>query len=60
MALADRAYEIQEPFSTVYGEETKMGLVERLKRLEVRAIEELQTQGFKRERITTELFLRMR
>ncbi|KIM63244.1 hypothetical protein SCLCIDRAFT_15597 [Scleroderma citrinum Foug A] len=60
LALADRAYELQEPSSTFYSNSTKPSLLARLDKLtnDVRA--ELARQGFEGDRVQVERMLNMR
>ncbi|KAI3614207.1 5-oxoprolinase [Moniliophthora roreri] len=54
MALADRAFEKQEPCSSVYSNETKSHLLSRIERLRSEVVDELKRQGFSEDRIVTE------
>lgn len=60
MALADVVHEVQEPCSTVFNEEAKPGIIERLKVLSEKASAELREQGFSDEDIVHEKYLNMR
>ncbi|CAK5271011.1 unnamed protein product [Mycena citricolor] len=60
LALADRAYELQEPSSTFYGENTHKTLVGRLDKLTADVRAELGRQGFEGERVQVERMLNMR
>ncbi|ESK84969.1 5-oxoprolinase [Moniliophthora roreri MCA 2997] len=60
MALADRAFEKQEPCSSVYSNETKSHLLSRIERLRSEVVDELKRQGFSEDRIVTECYLNMR
>ncbi|KAI0808216.1 5-oxoprolinase [Fomes fomentarius] len=60
LALADRAYELQEPSSTFYTAENRTTLRSRLDRLDGQVREELKRQGFDDSRIHTERMLNMR
>ncbi|KAF8484356.1 Hydantoinase/oxoprolinase-domain-containing protein [Gautieria morchelliformis] len=60
LALADRAYELQEPSSTQYNTSTKAGLISRLDALAKNVTLELNRQGFKGARLRTERMLNMR
>ncbi|OCH85181.1 5-oxoprolinase [Obba rivulosa] len=60
LALADRAYELQEPSSTFYTPENRSSLVARLDRLDAAVREELARQGFEGDRVHTERMLNMR
>ncbi|KAF8581969.1 5-oxoprolinase [Ramaria rubella] len=60
LALADRAYELQEPSSALYNESTKPGLISRLDTLTTNVVSELKRQGFKDARVRTERMLNMR
>ncbi|KAH9946380.1 5-oxoprolinase [Epithele typhae] len=60
LALADRAYELQEPSSTVYNPESRATLKARLDKLDALVREELGRQGFEGGRVHTERMLNMR
>ncbi|EIW77667.1 5-oxoprolinase [Coniophora puteana RWD-64-598 SS2] len=60
LALADRAFELQEPSSTFYSSSTRPELSTRLDKLASRVVDELQAQGFPSDKITTERMLNMR
>ncbi|KAH7886806.1 Hydantoinase/oxoprolinase-domain-containing protein [Phlebopus sp. FC_14] len=60
LALADRAYELQEPSSTFYSSYTRSPLVIRLDRMTKEVREELARQGFEGDRVTVERMLNMR
>ncbi|EMD35703.1 hypothetical protein CERSUDRAFT_115669 [Gelatoporia subvermispora B] len=60
LALADRAYELQEPSSTFYTPENRSSLTARLDRLDAAVREELKRQGFEGDRVHTERMLNMR
>ncbi|EJF60868.1 5-oxoprolinase [Dichomitus squalens LYAD-421 SS1] len=60
LALADRAYELQEPSSTFYTAENRPTLKARLDRLDAQVREELKRQGFEDARVHTERMLNMR
>ncbi|TFK51237.1 5-oxoprolinase [Heliocybe sulcata] len=60
LALADRAYEQQEPSSTFYTQQNKPSLTARLDKLESQVREELKRQGFESERVRIERMLNMR
>ncbi|CAL1701706.1 unnamed protein product [Somion occarium] len=60
LALADRAYELQEPSSTFYTMQNRSSLKARLDRLDSEVRAELKRQGFEDERIHTERMLNMR
>ncbi|KAI0739668.1 5-oxoprolinase [Daedaleopsis nitida] len=60
LALADRAYELQEPSSTFYTPKNRPTLRARLDRLDGQVREELRRQGFEDARIHTERMLNMR
>ncbi|KAI6001879.1 Hydantoinase/oxoprolinase-domain-containing protein [Pisolithus albus] len=60
LALADRAYELQEPSSTFYSNSTRSSLVARLNKLTNAVQAELARQGFEGERIRVERMLNMR
>lgn len=55
-----RVFELQEPSSATYSDDTKAGFVERLDDLENRVRAELVAQGFAQERINVERLLNMR
>ncbi|KII90420.1 hypothetical protein PLICRDRAFT_106429 [Plicaturopsis crispa FD-325 SS-3] len=60
LALADRAYELQEPSSTFYNPENKRILISRLDKLTADVHAALSSQGFSEERIHVERMLNMR
>ncbi|KAI0357135.1 5-oxoprolinase [Trametes cingulata] len=60
LALADRAYELQEPSSTFYTPENRGTLRARLDKLDAQVREELSRQGFEASRVHTERMLNMR
>ncbi|KIY72893.1 hypothetical protein CYLTODRAFT_485875 [Cylindrobasidium torrendii FP15055 ss-10] len=60
LALADRAYELQEPSSAFYSESTRPTLIARLDKLTKDVREELTKQGFEEHRIHVERMLNMR
>ncbi|KIM81509.1 hypothetical protein PILCRDRAFT_71913 [Piloderma croceum F 1598] len=60
LALADRAYELQEPSSTFYSPSTRATLTSRLNTLTSNVRSELQRQGFTPNRIKVERMLNMR
>ncbi|KAF9036133.1 hypothetical protein BDZ89DRAFT_1157685 [Hymenopellis radicata] len=60
LALADRAYELQEPSSAFYSESTKPTLLARLDKLTHDVQTELRRQGFEDSRIHVERMLNMR
>lgn len=60
LALADRAFERQEPSSTAYTPESKSGLLKRLDKLEADVRAELKRQGFQGARVRVERLLNMR
>jgi len=60
LALADRAYELQEPSSTFYSSSTRSTLTARLNSLTLQVQHELQCQGFRPDRIHVERMLNMR
>ncbi|KAF8664849.1 hypothetical protein AX16_000690 [Volvariella volvacea WC 439] len=60
LALADRAYELQEPSSTFYTPQNRGSLMTRLDRLTNDVRTELKRQGFEDERIYVERMLNMR
>lgn len=60
LALADRAYELQEPSSAFYSESTRPTLVARLDKLTKDVRDELTKQGFEEHRIHVERMLNMR
>lgn len=60
LALADRAYELQEPSSTFYSDSTRSSLLARLDKLTNAVQEELARQGFEVDRIRVERMLNMR
>ncbi|KAL0948059.1 hypothetical protein HGRIS_010682 [Hohenbuehelia grisea] len=60
LALADRAFELQEPSSTFYTAQNKATLVSRLDKLTNDVQAELKHQGFEEERIHVERMLNMR
>ncbi|RPD56857.1 5-oxoprolinase [Lentinus tigrinus ALCF2SS1-7] len=60
LALADRAYELQEPSSTFYTADNRQILRARLDKLDAQVREELKLQGFEGSRVHTERMLNMR
>ncbi|KAL5488095.1 hypothetical protein ACEPAI_6203 [Sanghuangporus weigelae] len=60
LALADRAFERQEPSSTSYTPENKPHLKQRLDKLESEVRAELKRQGFEGKRVRVERMLNMR
>ncbi|KAI0056023.1 hypothetical protein BV25DRAFT_1995888 [Artomyces pyxidatus] len=60
LALADRAYELQEPSSTFYTPDNVPILISRLNTLTTSVRSELSKQGFAPERIQVERMLNMR
>ncbi|KZT30107.1 5-oxoprolinase [Neolentinus lepideus HHB14362 ss-1] len=60
LALADRAYERQEPCATLYTPQTRGALAARLDALEGAVRAELARQGFKGARVRVERMLNMR
>ncbi|KAF8151804.1 5-oxoprolinase [Crassisporium funariophilum] len=60
LALADRAYELQEPSSTFYTPQNKQTLISRLDKMTTQVRTELQKQGFEDHRIHIERMLNMR
>ncbi|KAG6336202.1 hypothetical protein ID866_2879 [Astraeus odoratus] len=60
LALADRAFELQEPCSTFYSSTTKPSLLSRLDKLTEGVREELARQGFEGDRVKVERMLNMR
>ncbi|OAX39715.1 hypothetical protein K503DRAFT_769260 [Rhizopogon vinicolor AM-OR11-026] len=60
LALADRAYELQEPSSTFYSAQTRRSLVARLNKLTNDVKAELKRQGFEGDRVSVERMLNMR
>ncbi|KAI0704444.1 5-oxoprolinase [Cerioporus squamosus] len=60
LALADRAYELQEPSSTFYTADNRQTLRSRLDRLDAQVRAELKRQGFEDSRVHTERMLNMR
>ncbi|KIK56445.1 hypothetical protein GYMLUDRAFT_62060 [Collybiopsis luxurians FD-317 M1] len=60
LALADRAYEVQEPSSTFYTPENRPSLISRLDKQEAEVREELKKQGFEGSRVQAERYLNMR
>ncbi|KAI0740152.1 5-oxoprolinase [Earliella scabrosa] len=60
LALADRAYELQEPSSAFYTADNRPTLRSRLDKLDGQVREELKRQGFEDARIHTERMLNMR
>ncbi|EKM76326.1 hypothetical protein AGABI1DRAFT_78768, partial [Agaricus bisporus var. burnettii JB137-S8] len=60
LALADRAYEIQEPSSTFYTPQNRAGLLSRLDKLTKQVRTELEQEGFEDKRISMERMLNMR
>ncbi|EPQ53045.1 hypothetical protein GLOTRDRAFT_79063 [Gloeophyllum trabeum ATCC 11539] len=60
LALADRAYEEQEPASTIYTPQNRAHLISRLDKLESQVRAELKRQGFEGDRVKVERMLNMR
>lgn len=60
LALADRAYELQEPSSTFYSAQTRQYLIVRLDKLTSDVKAELKRQGFEGDRVRVERMLNMR
>nr|GAT59086.1 predicted protein [Mycena chlorophos] len=60
LALADRAFELQEPSSAFYSPSTRRSLATRLDKLTQDVRSELEKQGFEAERIRVERMLNMR
>ncbi|TFK83245.1 5-oxoprolinase [Polyporus arcularius HHB13444] len=60
LALADRAYELQEPSSTFYTADNRQKLRSRLDKLDAQVRDELRRQGFEGSRVHTERMLNMR
>ncbi|KIJ67449.1 hypothetical protein HYDPIDRAFT_84895 [Hydnomerulius pinastri MD-312] len=60
LALADRAFELQEPSSTFYSSSTRPSLIARLDKLTSDVRAELARQGFEGDRVTVERVLNMR
>ncbi|EGO22924.1 hypothetical protein SERLADRAFT_416478 [Serpula lacrymans var. lacrymans S7.9] len=60
LALADRAYELQEPSSTFFSDQTRPTLISRLDKLTSDVRSELARQGFEGERVNVERMLNMR
>ncbi|KAG1858565.1 Hydantoinase/oxoprolinase-domain-containing protein [Suillus subluteus] len=60
LALADRAYELQEPSSTFYSAQTRRYLTARLDKLTSDVKVELKRQGFEGDRVRVERMLNMR
>ncbi|KAI5124930.1 hypothetical protein M0805_007357 [Coniferiporia weirii] len=60
LALADRAFERQEPSSVHYTTESKSSLTQRLDRLEADVRAELRRQGFDNSRVHVDRMLNMR
>ncbi|KAF9523333.1 Hydantoinase/oxoprolinase-domain-containing protein [Crepidotus variabilis] len=60
LALADRAYELQEPSSTFFTAQNKQTLISRLDKMTKEVKSELQKQGFEDDRIHVERMLNMR
>ncbi|KAF9073172.1 Hydantoinase/oxoprolinase-domain-containing protein [Rhodocollybia butyracea] len=60
LALADRAYEVQEPSSTFYTPQNHPSLISRLDKQEAEAREELKKQGFSANKVQIERLLNMR
>ncbi|KAF5356710.1 hypothetical protein D9758_013743 [Tetrapyrgos nigripes] len=60
LALADRAFEKQEPSSLFYNSSTYPKIISRLDKLEKDVTEELAKQGFEGKKVTTERMLNMR
>ncbi|KAI0791315.1 5-oxoprolinase [Abortiporus biennis] len=60
LALADRAFELQEPSSTFYNPQNRASLIARLDKLDADVRAELKRQGFEGEHVHTERMLNMR
>ncbi|KAH8105404.1 5-oxoprolinase [Cristinia sonorae] len=60
LALADRAFELQEPSSTFYTPQNRPQLKARLDRLDAEVRAELKRQGFEGDHVHTERMLNMR
>ncbi|KAJ3558242.1 hypothetical protein NM688_g1038 [Phlebia brevispora] len=60
LALADRAFELQEPSSTFYTADNRPTLKQRLDRIETDVKAELKRQGFEGSHVHTERMLNMR
>ncbi|KAE9403514.1 5-oxoprolinase [Gymnopus androsaceus JB14] len=60
LALADRAFEVQEPSSTFYTPQNRPSLISRLDKKEAEVREELKKQGFEGSRVNVERMLNMR
>lgn len=60
LALADRAYELQEPSSTFYNPSNRATLKSRLDKLDAEVRAELKRQGFEGSHVHTERMLNMR
>ncbi|KAG9312757.1 Hydantoinase/oxoprolinase-domain-containing protein [Chiua virens] len=60
LALADRAFELQEPSSTFYSTSSRASLLARLDKLTSNVREELARQGFEGDRMVVERMLNMR
>ncbi|THG92981.1 hypothetical protein EW026_g8117, partial [Hermanssonia centrifuga] len=60
LALADRAFELQEPSSAFYTAEHRSSLILRLDKLDAEVRAELGQQGFEGEHVHTERMLNMR
>ncbi|KAJ3786784.1 5-oxoprolinase [Lentinula aff. detonsa] len=60
LALADRAYELQEPSSTFYTPQNRPSLISRMDKKEAEVREELKRQGFEGSRVHVERMLNMR
>ncbi|KAF9466756.1 5-oxoprolinase [Collybia nuda] len=60
LALADRAYELQEPCSTFYTAQNKGALISRLDKMTHDVEAELTSQGFEASRVRVERMLNMR
>ncbi|GBE85649.1 Uncharacterized protein SCP_0801690 [Sparassis crispa] len=60
LALADRAFELQEPSSTFYTADNRASLVARLDKLDAGVRKELARQGFEGKHVHTERMLNMR
>ncbi|KAG1745101.1 Hydantoinase/oxoprolinase-domain-containing protein [Suillus paluster] len=60
LALADRAYELQEPSSAFYSAQTRQYLIARLDKLTGDVKAELKRQGFEGDRVSVERMLNMR
>ncbi|KAJ3490111.1 hypothetical protein NLI96_g1665 [Meripilus lineatus] len=60
LALADRAFELQEPSSTFYTPQNRASLISRLDKIDADVREELKRQGFEGDHVHTERMLNMR